>query len=412
MPPRIRTLALSIVPLLAACPGDTGTTAATVTASSGGETEPTDGTTASSGATAGTTADPGTTAVPTTTDDVTTDDTTGTTGTTGTTDDTTSTTDDTSGGTTGGVVEGELGCAPADLLDLAPYLGADCFCGDACDCYRDVPYGEGATWSEPTLDGQQLTQAVDIYVPKGGGVDMPAVLWAHANGSSKALSAGGGVGKNALLPSIMAGRVVVSVEFRHPVTNYDSGAPKTDLVDAVQFVRCQAPGLGVDPGQIAGIASSRGTLMLWTAVQPELADPMSADPVKRQSSRLLGVFAAQAQTSYWGQWIADTFYSPELHPLLLQNLPANDVALGHAVGDVTADAPPVAIAYVDPLADLPITAQTIGMVDPVHLPNFGDELCKAYAAAGHPQDCTVAYEVPQAQIHAGALPFFSALFGD
>jgi hypothetical protein len=151
--------------------------------------------------------------------------------------------------------------------------------------------------------------------------------------------------------------------------------------------------------------------MLWTAVQPELADPGSADPVKRQSSRLLGVYAAQTQTSYWGQWIADTFYEPALHDLLLVQLPADDVALGHALGDVDADAPRVELVYVDPFAELPITLQTIGMVDPVHLPNFGDELCKAYAAAGHAEDCTVHYEVAQNAIHAGSVSFFADLFG-
>lgn len=410
MPPRLAS-AVSLV-LLAACPGDTNTSTGT---DSAGTTD----TTTTTGLTEPTTgAPPTSTSTTTTTDATATTTTSGDPPTTGTTTDapattdvpvTTSSTTDAST-TTGGAVEGELGCAPADLFDFAPFAAADCFCGDACDCWRDVPYGEGVSWNEPTLDGQQLSQAVDIYVPKDMS-DMPAVLWAHANGSSKSFAANSGLANNALGPAIAAGQVVVSVEFRHPVTNYDDGAPNTDLVDAVQFIRCNAPALGIDPTRIAGLASSRGTLMVWTAVQPELADPDSPDPVKRQSSRLAGVYAAQAQTSYWGQWIADTFYDPQLHPLLLGQLPANDIALGHAVGDVTAAAPPIHLAYIDPLADLPIDAQSIGMVDPVHLPNFGDELCKAYAAAGHPEDCSVDYEVPQNMIHAGSVSFFADLFG-
>jgi acetyl esterase/lipase len=400
---RFVTLAALSLATLPACPADSNTSTATDAATTSTTTSTTDATTTTGGSatTVSTTAD---VPDPTTTTSTTTSE-------PGTTDATTTSTTDATASTTTGVVEGELGCAPADLFDFAPYAAGDCFCGDACDCFRDVPYGEGAIWAEPTLDDQQISQALDIYVPKGMS-EMPAVLWAHPNGSSKEFAPDSGLAKNALTPAIAAGRVVVSVEFRHPVVNYDIGAPRTDLVDAIQFIRCNAPALGVDPTRLAGLASSRGTLMLWTAVQPELADPDSSEPVRRQSSRLLGVFATQAQTSYWAQWIADTFYAPELHPQVEAMLPADDIALGHAVGAVTEASPPVELAYVDPLAELPITAQTIGMVDPLHLPNFGDELCKAYAAAGHPQDCKVSYDVAQNTIFAGSVPFFAALFGD
>src|SRR5690606_7410695 len=140
----------------------------------------------------------------------------------------------------------------------------------------------------------------------------PLVLWAHAAGNTKAIEASSALSRQVAIPGLEDGSVFASVSFRHPYLNSDIGAPRTDIARAVQFLRCHARAFGLDPERFAAIGSSRGTLAVWTAVQDDLADPTSPDPVLRQSTRLRGVFGNQAQTSYWGEWIADTFIHPSL----------------------------------------------------------------------------------------------------
>jgi acetyl esterase/lipase len=307
-----------------------------------------------------------------------------------------------SGSRDGGGSQVEV-CAEG-ALDLEAYRGTDCFCGDACDCYLDVPYGDRATWVE---GGMTLTQAIDLFVPRSPAADAPLVFWAHPNGSTKDFGAAGPLATDVALPLLSDGMLFASVEFRHPANDATPDAPPTDLADAVQFLRCHADTLGFDRERVAAIARSRGTLAIWTALQNDLADPESDDPLRRQSTRLRGVYAISAQTSYWGEWIASTFFDEASQPLVLAQLgPENR---GHAVGDASADDPPVHIEYDSPLAELPLRATDCrsagGDLDCVHLPNFGDELCDAYTAAGIGARCTVRYSVPTARLYQGGAAF-------
>lgn len=278
------------------------------------------------------------------------------------------------------------------MLDLTPFRSESCFCGAECECYLEVPYGARASWTE----GKRLaTQAVDVYLPRrpDGGV-RPLVLWAHPNGSTKAVGSGA-VGTELALPLLQEGYAFASAEFRHPAVN--EGAPATDLAEAIQFLRCHAEPLGLDGDRFAGVGRSRGTLLVWTAVQDDLARAESADPVARASTRLRGVWAINAQTSYWGEWIAQTFFDAASRPLVVAALgPENR---GHAVGDVSAGDPPLHFVYDSPLVDLPLSADDCqslgsGSLDCVHLPNFGERACAAYVAAGLNDRCTAEYERP------------------
>ncbi|MFT5356001.1 MAG: hypothetical protein ACI9KE_003223, partial [Polyangiales bacterium] len=84
--------------------------------------------------------------------------------------------------------------------------------------------------------------------------------------------------------------------------------------------------------------------------------------------------------------------------------------LGHAVGDVSADDPPVAMIYRDPLETLPLDIADCngGTVDCLHLPNFADELCAAYAAAGIGERCSATYSADEAEFYSPALPLLRA----
>lgn len=300
------------------------------------------------------------------------------------------------------VFDAGIGCPS---IDLTPYRSSTCFCGTLCDCYLDVPYGAAAMWNEPSTRAN-VKQAIDLYVPKGTSPSGALVLWAHANGDDKTMSTSGALTTRVALPLLQAGTAFASVEFRHPAVNQAVQAPRTDISDAVQFLRCQAATLHFTPDRLAAIGRSRGTLAVWTAVQNDAADPQSTDPVKRQSTRLRGVWAMAAQTSYWGQWIGETFITDTSRQLFFAFFGTTNY--GHAIGDVTPDDPPVRVVYEDPLQVVPFAATRCQQIDCVHLPNFGDQLCKSYADAGIPDRCTSTYSLSPSAMY-DAVPFLNSV---
>src|SRR3954469_21798502 len=64
-------------------------------------------------------------------------------------------------------------------------------------------------------------------------------------------------------------------------------APMLDGARAIQFLRLKAKELDIDPKRIAACGNSAGAgIALWAGFHDDLAEPASADPVLRQSSRL------------------------------------------------------------------------------------------------------------------------------
>jgi acetyl esterase/lipase len=75
-------------------------------------------------------------------------------------------------------------------------------------------------------------------------------------------------------------------------------APMDDSARALQFLRSKAAGWNIDPARVAAAGSSAGACTsLWLAYHDDLADPESADPVARQSTRLLCAAVIGAQTT-------------------------------------------------------------------------------------------------------------------
>lgn len=72
-----------------------------------------------------------------------------------------------------------------------------------------------------------------------------------------------------------------------------------DAARAIQFVRCHAAEYHIDPKLVASFGASAGAgTSLWLAVHDDLADPASADPVLRQSSRIVAAGGMNPQASY------------------------------------------------------------------------------------------------------------------
>jgi acetyl esterase/lipase len=154
-------------------------------------------------------------------------------------------------------------------------------------------------------------------------------------------------------------------------------APMHDSARALQFLRSKATEWNIDPARVAAAGSSAGACTsLWLAYHDDLADSKSADPVARQSTRLLGAAVIGAQTT--------------LDPKQAKEWTPNSRYGGHAFGKksfaealadrdsilpwiaeyspyalASKDDPPVALFYVKP------PAMGKEEADPTHSANFG-----------------------------------------
>ena len=145
--------------------------------------------------------------------------------------------------------------------------------------------------------GPSPHQLLDIYLPPGGAGPFPAMImygtiWVpgkHADGTS------------ALFPAQCA---VIAVETR---TMADGQADKDpapvsyvelDACRAVQFIRLHARDYNIDPDHLATAGSSQaGIPALYVALADDKANPNSADPVERMSTKVDGVMCLRCQPS-------------------------------------------------------------------------------------------------------------------
>lgn len=75
-------------------------------------------------------------------------------------------------------------------------------------------------------------------------------------------------------------------------------APLHDAARALQTIRSKAKEWNLDPTRVGATGGSAGACTsLWLAMHPDLADPKSADPIARQSTRLTAAGVSGAQTS-------------------------------------------------------------------------------------------------------------------
>ena len=131
--------------------------------------------------------------------------------------------------------------------------------------------------------GPHKAQLVDVYLPKSN-KPTPVMIQIHGGGWR--------AGSKKQVPSFLKQAVaqgwlaVVSVEYRftdvavHP-------AQTNDCLRAIQFVRSRAKEWNVDPARIGVTGGSAGGhLSMFVATHDDLADPDSADPVAKQSSRV------------------------------------------------------------------------------------------------------------------------------
>jgi acetyl esterase/lipase len=247
----------------------------------------------------------------------------------------------------------------------------------------DVPYG---THPKQVLDFWQAKSAQPsplLFFIHGGG-------WVNGSKSSAPVTA-----------YLQAGISVVSIEYRFIGEAVAAGikppvhAPLHDAARALQFVRSKARAWNIDKQRIGASGGSAGACSsLWLAFHPDMADPKSADPVARESTRLFCAAVNGPQTS--------------LDPKQMREWMPNSTYGGHAFGFkgfqaffegrdkilpwikeyspyelVTSDDPPVYCFF----GAAPAMGQP--QKDPTHSANFGVKLQEKCRSVG--VTCTVVY---------------------
>jgi hypothetical protein len=149
---------------------------------------------------------------------------------------------------------------------------------------RDVKYGP------------HERNVFDFWFAKNTNAAAPLIVFIHGGGfvggdKSKASPA-------TLREALDGGAAFMSINYR-----FREHAPIQDILRdaarAIQFVRADAARFHIDPKRIASFGSSAGAgTSLWLAAHDDLADPKSADPVLRQSSRLSAAGSLNGQATY------------------------------------------------------------------------------------------------------------------
>jgi acetyl esterase/lipase len=211
---------------------------------------------------------------------------------------------------------------------------------------------------------------------------------------------------------LAAGISVVSINYRFVTQAIDAGVkppvqwPLEDAARALQFVRSKAAEWNLDKARIGATGGSAGACSsLWLAFHADRADPRSADPVARESTRLWCAAVSGAQTTLDPQqmkaWTPNSKYGghafgfmpdtkelktrdtqfaaflaarAQLLPLIQEYSP-----YAHA----TSDDPPIYLIYP--------AAPALGhdQKDPTHTANFGVKLQERLREVGVP--CELVY---------------------
>lgn len=319
-----------------------------------------------------------------------------------------------------------LGTYQPTLADLAPYAGVSV---GGYTRYENVPWGTlygVAGWNEPTLNGQLVQPVMTIYMPNtpapAGGYGM--IMRAHANGNDHNIPEGSGsLWLNLVVPAMQGGYGVCTIEFRHPVPNVALGAPHLDAGYCVQFARALGPALNLNQNRFHAYATSRGNLIFWQAVAPELADPGAAAFAKRQSSIVKSVFGVHTQDSYsTTQFIQQKVVPADQAACLADPTYADDARWGSAqdlIRNGQQPLPHLCAVYDAPFVNaLPShvggrftkAALDADMNLRVHCPEFARGLWDAYAARGRTDLITVCDEVSGGvATTSDAVGFFAAI---
>jgi acetyl esterase/lipase len=274
---------------------------------------------------------------------------------------------------------------------------------------------------DPTLAnvpyGTHPRQVLDFYKAKS---DTPTPLLFFIHGGGWVSGDKKGIGSNIKL--LDQGISIVSINYRYSWQAQLDGvnppvqAPLHDAARALQFVRSKAAEWNIDKQRIGASGGSAGACSsLWLAFHKDLADPKSADPIARESTRLWCAAVNGAQTSLdpkqLKEWTPNSRYGGHAFGFMdPNNTKSRDTQFAAFLAareellpsikeyspyeHVSADDPPVYLIYT--------AAPGLGIEqrDPTHTSNYGVKLQEHCQELG--VECELVYpgasEVKHAQI--------------
>lgn len=221
----------------------------------------------------------------------------------------------------------------------------------------------------------------------------PLVVFIHGGGFRAGSKEGISPALFALLDkgiSLMAINYRFSPEVTFPAHYMDSAR-------SIQYARAHAKEWNIDPARIGATGGSAGAgTSLWIGFHDDMADPKSADPVLRESTRLtcMAVFGAQSTYDPFviKEWVGEAaakhpalegFYG--LKPQQFDTPAAREIfKKAAAITYLTKDDPPVYAFYSEPRGPLPPDAKP---GTGIHHINFGLKLKEQMDALGI--ECTI-----------------------
>jgi acetyl esterase/lipase len=251
--------------------------------------------------------------------------------------------------------------------------------GPRAPTHADVTYGPHAR------------NLLDCWMP-GGDQPAPALIFFHG-GSFKAGDKSLVTSRPILLECLAAGIAVVSANYRF---SFDAPfpAPMQDGARVVQFVRAKAKEWRINPDRIAVSGSSAGaTMALWIALHDDLADPASADPVARLSSRVTCASPHSGPAGLEPEYIQKYAGVTKLGAALWQLFGANSqtefeslerrtlIREASPIHHATRDDPPLFLTYAGVPAEAPFAAGS-PQKDWIHHVSLGLPLKAKYDALG------------------------------
>lgn len=294
------------------------------------------------------------------------------------------------------------------FLTLFVLAIAPAFAADPLPTAADVPYGSHERHVLDLYQAESAKPTPLLFFIHGGG-------WVTGDKSNP-----GGLAR-----CLEAGISVVSINYRYTWQAQLAGidppvkAPLEDAARALQFVRSKAAAWNIDPLRIGASGGSAGACSsLWLAMHEDMADPASADPIARQSTRLSCAAVAGAQTSLdpkeLKEWTPNSRYGGHafgfMDPNVLKSRDTRfDEFLAHRerllplinayspIAHASADDPPIYLLYK--------TAPELGQPqkDPTHTANYGVKLQEKLRSLGVP--CELVYPGAPEVSHPEAVDF-------
>jgi acetyl esterase/lipase len=249
--------------------------------------------------------------------------------------------------------------------------------------------------------GPHERNVLDLYLAPSDSLT-PLVLYIHGGGFR--------AGDKSTLDAwdansyLDAGFSVAAINYRLTDTA-PAPAAYLDCGRALQFLRYHAKKWNLDPRLVASTGGSAGAgTSMWLALHNDLADPDSADPIARQSTRLTCIAVRNGQSSYDPRFAAAIGIPRpnfERHPffLPLYGIETEEIDTPRAyrlyeqaapITYLSKDDPPALLMYTYPNEEV-TDESSLSLI--VHHPKFGIALKEKLDRLGI--ECIVQYQDPR-----------------